>query len=117
MNINITEFTNEWIESWNSHDIDKILSHYSDDFEITTPMIKTLLGIETGTLRGKDKIKEYWEMALQKVPDLTFELIDVTVSVNSIAIYYKSVLDKKAIEVMFFDKNNKVNKILAHYTT
>ena len=40
MNVNYKQFAKEWIESWNSHDIDKILNHYSDDFEITTPMIK-----------------------------------------------------------------------------
>ena len=46
-------FANDWIESWNSHDLDRILTHYSDDFEITTPMIKIFLGIDTGTLQGK----------------------------------------------------------------
>jgi ketosteroid isomerase-like protein len=26
-------FASEWIEAWNSHDLDRILAHYSDDFE------------------------------------------------------------------------------------
>lgn len=59
-------FAKDWIESWNSHDLDRILTHYSDDFEITTPMIKTFLGIDTGTLQGKQNIKEYWAVALEK---------------------------------------------------
>lgn len=53
-------FAMDWIKSWNSHDLDRILTHYSDNFEITTPMIKTFLGIDTGTLQGKQNIKEYW---------------------------------------------------------
>lgn len=113
---NINKFANEWIDSWNSHDMDRILSHYSDNFEITTPMIKTLLNIDNGTLKGKKNIKEYWVNALQKVPDLNFELLNVTSSVNSLALYYKSVLDKNAIEVMFFDDNGKIDKVVAHYT-
>jgi len=32
------EFAREWIEAWNSHNIDRILDHYSEDFEMTTPM-------------------------------------------------------------------------------
>jgi ketosteroid isomerase-like protein len=108
-------FSEEWIESWNSHDIDKILSHYSDDFEITTPMIKVALGIDSGTLKGKENGKKYWQAALNKIPDLKFELVDVTKSINSIAIYYKAVMNKMSIEVMFFNESGKVIKAFAHY--
>lgn len=116
MKTDATKFANHWIESWNSHDLDRILTHYSDNFEITTPMIKVALGIETGTLKGKEEIRNYWDAALKKVPDLYFELKEVTESVGSIAIYYKSVLEKMAIEVMFFDEEGKVNRVIAHYT-
>ena len=109
-------FANEWIESWNSHDLDRILTHYSDDFEITTPMIKTFLGIETGTLKGKQNIKEYWTAALKKLPNMHLELVDVVISIDSIALYYKTVMEKMAIEVMFFDSSGKINKAIAYYT-
>jgi ketosteroid isomerase-like protein len=115
MTFNIKEFAKEWIESWNSHELDRILSHYSDNFEITTPMIKMALGTETGTLKGKDTIRHYWEAAFKKVPDLHFELKEVTEGIGSIAIYYKSVLGKMAIEVTFFNEKGKVNKVIAHY--
>ena len=84
---NINKFADDWISSWNSHNIEQILSHYSNDFEITTPMIKTLLNIDSGTLKGKENVKEYWISALHKVPDLNFELLDVAASVNSVALY------------------------------
>ncbi len=109
-------FAKDWVESWNTHDLDRILSHYSDDFEITTPLIKTFLGIDTGTLQGKQNIKEYWASALKKLPHMHLELIDVVISIESIALYYKTVMDKMAIEVMFFDSSGKVNKAIAHYT-
>jgi putative heme iron utilization protein len=43
-------------------------------------------------------------------------LYDVTEGVNSVALYYKSVMDKKAVEVMFFNDEGEVNKMFAHYT-
>jgi ketosteroid isomerase-like protein len=109
------EFAVEWIESWNSHDLDRIMSHYADDIEVTTPMIKIAMGIDNGTLQGKASVRQYWHAALDKVPDLHFELVECTQSVDSIAIFYKSVMGKKAIEVMFFDPNGKVSKVIAHY--
>ncbi|MBC7124495.1 MAG: hypothetical protein H5T24_02610 [Bacteroidales bacterium] len=35
--MNSTKFAEQWIKSWNSHDLNEILSHYSDDIVITTP--------------------------------------------------------------------------------
>ncbi|MBO9584685.1 MAG: nuclear transport factor 2 family protein [Flavobacterium sp.] len=110
------KFAKSWIESWNSHDLNDIMSHYSDDLEITTPMIKLAGGIESGSLSGKENVAAYWSKALSKFPDLKFELIDVTSGVNSVALYYKSIMDKKAIEVMFFNEEGLVNKMIAHYT-
>jgi len=108
-------FAKEWIEAWNSHDLERILSHYADEVEVTTPMIKVAMGVDDGTVRGKDAAREYWRAALQKVPDLHFELVEVTQSVASIALYYKSVMGKMAIETMFFDEAGKVNRVVAHY--
>ncbi|WP_207802067.1 nuclear transport factor 2 family protein [Flavobacterium aquariorum] len=110
------KFAKEWIESWNSHDLENIMKHYSEDIEITTPMIKLAGGIESGSLSGKQSVKEYWNKALIKFPDLHFELIEVTFGVNSVALYYKSIMNKMAIEVMFFNDEGLVNKMIAHYT-
>ncbi|HET6227888.1 MAG TPA: nuclear transport factor 2 family protein [Bacteroidia bacterium] len=114
--MNSKNFATTWIASWNSHNLEDILSHYSDDIEITTPMIKLAGGIESGSLKGKEQVAEYWKKALQKIPDLHFELYDVLEGVNSIALYYKSVMNKKAVEVMFFDEHGKVNRMYALYT-
>ncbi len=79
-------------------------------------MIKMAAGIDNGSLSGKDDVGDYWAKALQKVPDLYFELIEVTESVESIAIYYRSILGKRAIEVMYFNELGQINKMIAHYT-
>ena len=114
--VNHQQFAIDWINSWNSHNMDDILAHYADDIEITTPMIKIAIGEDHGSLKGKERVADYWQKALQKIPDLHFELYDVTSGVNSVALYYQSVMGKKAIEVMFFDENGKVNRMFAHYT-
>lgn len=69
----------------------------------------------SGTIRGKQNVKAYWEKALKRVPDLKFEVIEVLVSVKSIVIYYKAVFGKLAAEIFFFDESGKVKKVIAHY--
>ncbi|WP_269235430.1 nuclear transport factor 2 family protein [Flavobacterium flavigenum] len=110
------KFAKQWIESWNSHDLEDIMKHYADDIQITTPMLKLAAGIESGSIQGKEEVRAYWEKALIKIPDLHFELIEVTSGIDSVALYYKSVMNKMAVEVMFFNENGLVNKMIAHYT-
>ena len=114
--MNAQNFAIAWIASWNSHNLEDILSHYADEIEITTPMIRLAGGIESDTLKGKESVREYWRNALKKIPDLYFELMDVTIGINSVALYYKSVMNKKTIEVMFFDEYGRVNKMFSFYT-
>ncbi|MBI4832141.1 MAG: nuclear transport factor 2 family protein [Candidatus Lindowbacteria bacterium] len=111
-------FAHEWIEAWNSHDLEKILAHYSDDFEMTSPFIVTIMNDPAGTIKGKLNVKAYWEKALSHAPDLRFEPIETLWSVNTVTIYYKSSRlgqSRLAAEVFFFDAEGKVNKAVAHY--
>ena len=110
------QFAEEWVKVWNSHNLEDILANYAEDIEITTPMIRMALGIDSGSLKGKKAVGDYWGRALQKLPDLHFELYEVTAGINSVALYYKSVMNKNAIEVMFFDEHGKVNRMFAYYT-
>jgi len=105
-----------WIESWNSHDLDSIMSHYSDDVEFTSPFVIRLLGDETGAIEGKDCIRSYFKKGLDTYPHLKFELIKVLSGVNSVTLFYKSVNGMLAAEVMILDQENKICKVIAHYT-
>ena len=33
------EFAKDWLESWNSHDLERVLSHYHNDFVMSCPKI------------------------------------------------------------------------------
>lgn len=74
-----------------------------------------MAGEPGGTLQGKEKVAEYWKGALQKLPNLKFEIVDVLFSINSIVIYYKSVLGKMSTELLLFGNDGKVIKSIAHY--
>jgi ketosteroid isomerase-like protein len=90
------KFSQQWVDAWNSHDLERILSHYADDFQMTSPFIVTMMNEPTGTLKGKEKVRAYWAQALERLPDLHFNLIEVLASVDSITISYHAVLGKRA---------------------
>jgi len=108
------KFARHWIDSWNSHDLEAILSHYTDDFEMYSPLISARMKVAEGKLQGKAAVSEYWSIGLTAVPKLHFEFINVFVGVGSLVIYYKG---RKGFssEVFYFNTQGKVFKAVAHY--
>jgi len=107
-------FARDWIDSWNSHDLDRILAHYSEQFEMSSPVIIQIAGEPSGTLKGKDAVGAYWAKALSLIPDLRFELVTTLIGVNSITLYYKGPRGLSA-EVFHFAPDKKVLRAYAHY--
>ena len=107
-------FAADWIDSWNEHDLVRILSHYTDGFEMSSPMIIKVVSEPSGTLKGKEAVGSYWAKALQLVPNLHFELVATLVGVNSITLYYNGVRGPSA-EVFHFNQDGKVTRSYAHY--
>jgi len=111
----VEHFAADWIDSWNAHDLDRVLSHYADDFEMSSPVIIQLAGEPSGTLRGKTAVGRYWSNALELLPDLHFELISVLAGVTSITLYYRGARGRLAAEVFHFDGEQRVTSAFAHY--
>ncbi|MFC0181611.1 SnoaL-like domain-containing protein [Pseudarcicella hirudinis] len=111
------EFARHWVASWNTHNLDNILEHYSEDFSIETPMALRLLPQTEGKLQGKDAIRAYWKIGLERIPDLEFELLDLLLGINGLTIYYfNKATGKKSVEIMFFNEQMKVHKVFVHYS-
>lgn len=70
----------EWIEAWNKHDLDAILTHYSDDVIFTSPFAVALTGKEDGTLHGKKELRAYWEKVGLEKQNFAFLWHQVSVS-------------------------------------
>jgi ketosteroid isomerase-like protein len=101
-------FARDWIEGWNTHDLDRILAHYADDFEMTSPLIVQRLGVVDGKLKGKEAVRRYWSQGLASAPKLRFTLIDVIVGVNSVAIMYENhTLARTVVEYIQFDEQKR----------
>jgi ketosteroid isomerase-like protein len=110
-----TEFAREWIAAWNSHDLERILSHYRDDFAMSSPLIAQRGFDASGTLHGKDAVRPYWGNGLAKTPDLHFTLEDTLVGPDSIAILYRNQAGGRVVEVVVFDDARRVIRGTAHY--
>lgn len=107
-------FAADWIAAWNAHDLERVLEHYADDFEMSSPVIVQIAGEPSGTLKGKTAVGAYWRKALQLMPELHFELHEVLAGVDSVVLHYRGARGPAA-EVFHFGPDGKVSRAYAHY--
>jgi ketosteroid isomerase-like protein len=109
------QFAEEWVNAWNSRDLDRILSHYADDFEMYSPLIIERMNVTSGMLKGKEAVRPYWQKGLATTPPLHFELIEVLLGIDSIVLYYSRASGQRTAEVLVFNEQGLVIKGMAHY--
>ena len=110
-------FARDWIDAWNSHNLDRVLSHYTDDFEMSSPFIAQFTGEPSGVLKGKEQVSEYWRAALARIPDLRFDLTAVYTGASSIAIAYRTNFGREAVETLFLNDAGLAVRAAANYRT
>ena len=100
------DFADEWLQAWNSHDLDRILSHYSDDIRFRSRKAIPLTG--DGLIRGKRALRAYWQRALDNQPDLHFRIDRVYRGHEMLVIAYRNQKDVQAAETLCFGPDGTV---------
>ncbi len=107
-------FAEEWIAAWNARDLERVLRHYSDDLEMSSPFIRQIMGQAAGRLVGKTAVAAYWRKALDLIPELRFELQETLLGPDSIVLCYRGI-HSNAAEILHFNAEGLVHKAAAHY--
>ena len=105
----------DWIAAWNSHDLERVLALYAEDSEMTSDKIPALGFDASGTVRGKERLRAYWGTALQRLPNLHFELIDVYVSPDSLVVFYQNERGAKICEYLRLNDEGKIRQGSANH--
>jgi hypothetical protein len=102
------ELAAEWVAAWNSGDLERIFSHYVDDFEMRSPLIIERGFSPTGALKGKAAIRPYWSAGLATTPPIRFELLGAFAGVNTVVVHYRSVGRKLVVEILELDDERRI---------
>jgi predicted ester cyclase len=107
---------NHWAAAWNSHDLDRIMTHYEDAIELTSPAAAQLLGTSDGRVVGKANLRAYFQRGLEAYPELHFQLEDVLRGLNSVVLYYTNQKGTHTAEFMELSATGKVARVVANYS-
>lgn len=106
-------FAHDWIAAWNSHDLDRILSHYAEDIVFLSPVAQARVG--NGRVEGIGALRHYWSLGLATQPALRFELVDVLTGHDCLTILYRNHRGQSAAETFAFAPDRKVVRSFACY--
>jgi len=108
-------FVTDWLNAWNSHDVDRITAHYHEDVEYHSPFVARLAD-GASHLQGKAAVRDYVEAALARFPDVELgPIISVAPGAGSVAAVYRSVENLLAVETLVLDESGLVIRAHCHY--
>jgi ketosteroid isomerase-like protein len=98
------DFASAWVSAWNAHDLEAVLSHFAEDAVFTSPVAAQLIPDTDGSLRGKDAIRAYWTVGLDRIPDLRFEVENIYIGIDMLVINYRNHTGGLVNEVLHFNQ-------------
>lgn len=109
------QIAERWIAAWNERDLDAILDHYADAVTLTSPVVIRRLGITSGTIHGKEQLREYFAEGLRVAPNLRFNLRCVLLGVDGITVAYTRETGAEVADVMTLDESGRAIRVNVYY--
>ena len=82
-------FVQDWLEGWNTRDVERIMAHYDEAATFQSPSVLALLPASNGVVSGRDAIRELYTLSLERFPSLRFELEDVIERPSAVILIYR----------------------------
>jgi len=112
---NYQAFAEGWLQAWNDRDIEAILTHYTDDIELRSPIADHLLGDASGTVAGKAKFRDYITTVFQVFSDKRpLSLHGICQGVETVVVQFRFDGGEGA-ELMELTASGRVRRAIAHF--
>jgi ketosteroid isomerase-like protein len=109
-------YAQKWISAWNAHDLDRIMSHYAEDLEFTSPLILQRRPDLDGTIRDLGSLRAYFAVGLESVPSLVFQLLEVLRGVDGFCMYYLNARGGHTAEYVELNDDDKATKVITWHS-
>lgn len=77
-----------WFEAFNTQNLEKLLSLYSDTAKHYSPKLKIRKPETNGLVQGKDALRAWWKDAFERLPSLKYEPTSLTANENRVFMEY-----------------------------
>jgi len=107
----VVAFAEDWVEAWNARDLAAVVDHYADDVTFHSPRIRAVTGQDVDRVVGKEALRAYWQAALERAPELHFEIDRVLLGSDCCTILYRNHRRESVAETFVFSGGSVVQAI------
>ena len=86
--IDTKTIAHQWIEAFNSRNIDALLSLYHESAEHYSPKLKIRQPETNGFIKGKKALRHWWQDAFDRLPSLHYRLVRLTAEEDRVFMEY-----------------------------
>lgn len=101
----------DWLEGWNTRNLDLLMSHYADDAVFISPSVLVTHPGSDGTLRGKSAIRKRYALVMERFPKLRFELEEVIERPYGVIVIYRKLgvfAEQPGLTVEVFETSDRL---------
>ena len=118
--MNLTQHTAQtkaqnWVDAWNSRDLDTVMMHYADDVSVCSSLVKRRLNNSDGWFHGKSALRDYFAVEMGN-PDLQFTLKSVHVGVQSTSTVYARENGIQVVDTIELNADGLTTRMVACYS-
>jgi hypothetical protein len=109
------EIINDWIDAWNTHDLERIMNHYADEVEFTAQTVVSRWGKADGKLKGKEELRQHFSKGLALAPDIYFTVDEILWAPGGYAVLYHRENGNRVLDAIELNEFGKAIKVTAYY--
>ncbi|NBU82170.1 MAG: nuclear transport factor 2 family protein [Flavobacteriaceae bacterium] len=77
-----------WFESFNAHNLEKLLSLYDDEAQHFSPKLKIRHPETNGLVTGKEALRTWWKDSFDRLPSLHYKVTSLTSNTDRVFMEY-----------------------------
>ena len=90
------DLARKWFDAFNIHDTDMLLGLYHDDACHYSPKLKHRQPETNGLIHGKDKLRNWWQDAFDRLPELHYSIIHILADEEFVFMEYLRIVPGEA---------------------
>lgn len=104
----LTELVRDWLNAWNSKDIDRLMNHYHDNIAFSSATVVKRWNTKSGKLIGKEAVRKHFLKGFEETNHVLFELLGVLQGMEGIVLVYRKGALGMAADVITLDDSGLV---------
>ena len=82
-----------WLQAFNEHNLEKLLSLYDDQAEHFSPKLKIRKPETSGIIKGKVAMRIWWQDTFDRLPDLIYKEKTITANEDRVFMEYTRIVN------------------------